>query len=333
MRAREQRRRGGPFARAAAALLCAAAPLAGCSLPTDPGAGLACDRVAAPAGSDAASGTAERPLRTAQALVDSLAPGETGCLREGLYAADDQIVVTTAGTRLTSYPGERATLRGRLWITREAPLTTVEGLDLDGRNRRRQPSPTVNADDVVIRGNDITNHHTTICVSLGTRGTYGRARRTLIEDNEIHDCGTLPPTNFEHGIYVNSANDVVIRGNLIYGNADRGIQLYPDAQGTLITGNLIVDNGVGLIFGGDRRTASSDNVVEGNLISGSKVRHNVESSWEGPVGSGNVLRDNCVFDAVDGVESDGVQLPARGFSLAGNGGPTAAGGPCGDLFR
>ena len=333
MWSREHRRRQGPVAGATAVLLCAAALLAGCSPLTTPGAAIACDRVAAPDGSDAADGSAERPLRTAQALVDALGPGETGCLRAGLYADDEQVIVTTAGTRLASYPGERATLRARLWITRDAPLTTIEGLDLDGRNRRGLPSPTVNADDVVIRDNEITNYNTTICVSLGTRGTFGRARRTLIEGNDIHHCGTLPPTNTEHGIYVNSANDVVIRGNLIHDNADRGIQLYPDAQGTLISGNLIADNGVGVIFGGDRRTASSDNVVEGNLISGSTERHNVESNWEGPVGTGNLLRDNCVFDAVDGVESGGVQVPSRGFSSSGNGGPRAADGPCGDLFR
>ena len=45
-----------------------------------------CDRFAAPAGSDTGTGTLETPFRTAGRLVDSLAPGETGCFRGGLYS-------------------------------------------------------------------------------------------------------------------------------------------------------------------------------------------------------------------------------------------------------
>ena len=51
----------------------------------------------------------------------------------------------------------------------------------------------------------------------------------MIEHNRIHDCGELPATNFDHGVYVAEARDTVIRDNWIYSNADRGVQLYPDA--------------------------------------------------------------------------------------------------------
>ena len=124
---------------------------------------------------------------------------------------------------------------------------------------------------------------------------YGDADGTVIESNRIHDCGRLPPTNRDHGIYVAHASHTMIRDNLIYDNADRGVQLYPDATGTVVTGNVIDGNGEGIIFGGDRTKPPDDNVVEGNLITGSTIRFNVESHWQGPVGSGNAVRGNCLW--------------------------------------
>ena len=281
-------------------------------------ASVTCNRFAAPEGSDGASGTIDQPLRTAQKLASSLQQGETGCLRAGIYKADDQIKLSTPSVTLTSYPGERATLVGRVWVAKDAPNTAIRNLDLDGRNRGNLPSPTINAEDVVLEGNDITNHHTTICVSLGSPDTWGRARRTLIADNVIHDCGRMPATNQDHGIYVNSSDDAVIRGNWIYDNADRGIQLYSDAQRTLIKGNVIDGNGEGVIFSGDSDSASSHNIVENNVITNSRIRDNIDSWWGGRTGTGNIVRNNCIgggpFDDGDG----GIKEGQPGFRATGN---------------
>ena len=278
-----------------------------------------CDKIAAPTGSDASPGTSAQPMRSADALVHALAPGQTGCLRAGNYSSDQQVKLETPNITLTSYPGERATLRTRLWVADAGTGSTVSDLDLDGRNDRGLPSPTINGDNVTLRGNDITNYHTAICVSIGSAVTWGRAQGTLIEDNKIHDCGSLPSNNLQHGIYVNSADDTVIRGNWIYDNADRGIQLYPDAQRSLVTGNVIDGNGEGVIFGGSAETASSDNVVTNNVITNSKIRNNIESSWGGPIGSGNVARNNCIGGGgSDDGHSIGIERPTRGFSVSGN---------------
>jgi parallel beta-helix repeat protein len=268
--------------------------------------GATCDLVAAPGGSDSAPGTLEQPLRTVQHLADSLGPDQTGCLRTGDYSdpSDDEVNLGVPGVTLTSYPGERATIHTRLWVEKTGDRVTISDLDLDGRNPTLLPSPTINADDVVLRGNDITNHHTAICVSLGSPDTWGRAHRTLIEQNRIHDCGVLPAKNMDHGIYVNSSDDAVIRNNLIYDNADRGIQLYQDAQHTTITGNIIDGNGEGVIFGGGDDHASSNNLVAHNVITNSKLRDNIESSYGPHIGTGNVARENCVgggaYDDGDG---------------------------------
>jgi nitrous oxidase accessory protein NosD len=263
-----------------------------------------CDLVASPTGSDSATGTVGAPFRSAQKLASSLSEGQTGCFRAGSYAGNNQIKVSTPGVTLTSYPGERAELVGRLWVAQEAPGVTITGLDLNGRNSTNLPSPTINADDVDLTDNDITNDHTAICVSLGSLDTWGRADRTLIENNRIHDCGGLPASNYDHGIYVAAADDTVIRGNVIVDNADRGIQLYPDAQGTRVVGNIIDGNGSGVIISGAGDNASSGNVIEHNVITNSRIRDNVESYWEGNIGTNNIVRNNCIgggaYDDGDG---------------------------------
>ena len=227
-------------------------------------------------------------------FVAGLRAGETGCLRGGVHEVDGVATIEAPEVVLTGYPGETATLAGRLWIKREADGARVENLVLDGRNPDANPSPTVNADDVVLRGNDISNDHTAICVSVNEYAGEPPSG-VVIENNVIHDCGELPATNHHHGIYVANALGTVVRDNLIYGNADRGVQLYPNADGSSVTGNIIEGNGQGVIFGGGPSSSSDDNLVADNVISNSTIRWNVQSHWQGPVGSGNVARDNCVW--------------------------------------
>ena len=81
-----------------------------------------------------------------------------------------------------------------------------------------------------------------------------------------------------------------MRDNWIYDNADRGIQLYPDADGSTITGNVIDSNGDGIVFGGDGPAVSSGNLVTGNVISNSNLGWNVYSNTPGAPAEGNVVR-------------------------------------------
>jgi parallel beta-helix repeat protein len=142
-----------------------------------------------------------------------------------------------------------------------------------------------------------------------------------IERNRIHDCGELPSTNKQHGVYVSEARDTVIRDNWIYDNADRGIQLYPDADGSTISGNVIDSNGEGIVFAGTGLNVSSDNVVVGNVISNSTLGWNVYSNIPGAPADGNVLRHNCVWaeDALPDFDSDGgVESSSPDFSSKAN---------------
>ena len=250
-----------------------------------------CSKFTSRDGGDDNPGTAARPYATVEQLANSLQPGQTGCIRPGVYEGDVEIGrggTAGAPTRITGLPAGRATVRGRLYVTDGANNVVVQRLALDGRNRANLPSPTVNGDNVVFRDNDVTTRDTTICFLLGS-DEYGRARGTVIERNAIHNCGKLPPTNHHHGIYVEASDGARIVGNWIYDNADRGVQLFPDAQDTYVARNVIDGNGQGVLFSG----RSAGNVVEQNVISNPVLRFNLES-YE-TTGSGNVARRNCLW--------------------------------------
>jgi hypothetical protein len=263
------------------------------SLPGGAQAAVTCDRVAAATGSDLAAGTAAAPFRTVQKMTSVLTRGQTGCVR-GTVGGD--VWIKPSGVTLTSEPGQRGRILGQLVIDPDAHEVTVSELDLNAAGLGR-PSPIVLGDDAQIIGNDITNDRTPIlCMSIGAKGhdSGARADRTLVQGNRIHDCGTSD--NHRHGLYVEHAADTHIVGNFIYGNADRGIQLYPDAQRTLIEGNVIDGNGQGIIFGGAGGVASNDTIVRYNVLSNPTLRASIESWYPAgnPVGQNNVVEQNCI---------------------------------------
>ena len=226
------------------------------------------------------------PGESLQGFVDSLKPGETGCLRAGTYAGG--VDLRTPDITLRSSPGKKVTIRGgQVRISPPAIGATLKNLRLVSD----QFSPLIYASHAVLSGSEVTNHNTSICVLIDRYPGTRAPRKVRIEHNRIHDCGELPPGNHDHGIYVDEARETVIRENLIYDNADRGVQLYPDAQGTRVIRNVIDSNGEGIIFG----DASDGSRVRHNIISNSLERHNVESS--GSTAIDNIVRDNCLWSA------------------------------------
>lgn len=278
-----------------------------------------CDLYAAPTGSDSATGTVTQPFASVQHLADTLTAGQIGCVRSGAYTQN--VTITHAGSpgapiTITSYPGERATLTGRLWVHQGADYVTVSAMNLNGRNANNLPSPDINAAHTTFTANDVTDEHTAICFDLGSDTTYGRATNTLIQRNRIHDCGTLPAANHDHGIYVESSTGAQILENVIYNNADRGIQLYPDAQQTTVEHNIIDSNGEDIIFSGDFGTASSNNTVANNLITNATIRADIESWYPAgnPVGQDNTVHNNCVWGGVTAT----IQTAEIGFTATDN---------------
>jgi parallel beta-helix repeat protein len=278
-----------------------------------------CDAFAAPAGSNGGSGSRSDPYETPEKLVDSLDSGQTGCLRRGTYSFDE-LGISTPRITLAPYRSEPVTLRGSIKVRPSGHHSTIRGMKLDGRGGETPIGPKIYANGVVLRGNEITNAHTSICVQIARYYDDPAPRGVVIQRNRIHDCGELPSTNKDHGIYVSEARGTVIRDNWIYDNADRGIQLYHDADGSKVIGNVIFHNGDGMVINGEGSSVSENNVIRGNIIARSYRGYNVYSGNDGPVGHNNVLRRNCVWA---GAKSDyrghgGVMAPARNYKARRN---------------
>jgi nitrous oxidase accessory protein NosD len=293
---------------AATALAILAVALCACGADATDARRPVCDRLASPG------------QRAVQRLVDSLRPGQVGCLRQGTYRGP--VTIRRSGTpgrpiTLQPRPGARARLVGSLMVTRRSAHVVVRGLYLDGGERPGTPSPIVNGRQILFLENDVTNGHTEICFALGNP-RFGVARDVTIQRNRIHDCGRLPATNLDQGVYVAVGRGTRIVGNWIYENADQGIQLYPDARGSYVAGNVIDGNGEGIIFGGARRVAARDNLVRGNVISNSRIRNNVEWHFDGPVGQRNVLRRNCIGGGARDAGNGGILEPQIGFKALDN---------------
>jgi parallel beta helix pectate lyase-like protein len=313
-------RQGRAFAIAGAITLAVCAATAARAAPH-----ATCTRYASPSGVDSAPGTKAHPLQDVQDLVDRLSAGQTGCLLAGTYVED--VSVRRGGragapVTLRGAPGVTATVRGRFWIANGANYVTVSYLHLDGRNATNLPSPTINADHSTFVYDDVTNNHAGgvndgdgICFALGdANGVWGLATYTVIAHNTIHDCGTS--NNHNHGVYVAAGRYVRITDNWIYNNADRGVQLYPDAQHTLVRNNVIAGNGDGVIISGNWKFASSNNTVIDNVIIDSRNRYNVEYNWSesGPVGTGNVVAQNCLSGGKEG----NILEPQKGYAASQN---------------
>jgi parallel beta-helix repeat protein len=274
--------------------------------------GSSCEGRAAPATAATAvkcTKTTSPHGRSVQRFVDSLRPGQVGCLLPGTYSGD--VSIRRGGTRgkpivLTSATSREARVQGTFWV--DADDVVVKRLRLDGSTTGGAPSPQINGNRVVFRNNDVSNGHTAICFIVGGDfAKFGFAESTVIAGNRIHDCGRLPRTGHDHGIYLEGSRGARVVGNVIYGNADWGIQFYPEADDSYVAHNVIDGNGGGVIIAGesaggeyDQGHSSDHNRVELNVIANSSADQNIAAFWGGPVGVGNVVRRNCVWNGADG---------------------------------
>jgi hypothetical protein len=282
-----------------------------------------CARFAAPSGSDDGPGTRRRPFGSPQRLVDALRPGQTGCLRGGTYTETDDgysMRFPRAGRagariRVRSYPGERAKVVGIVNVPEGSDRITLSDIDVEGDGSMN--TVKVYSAGVRLERNDITNAlRGQSCLILGS-DSDGQAQGTVVRLNRFHDCGSPDNDNKDHAIYAANLVDGRIEDNLFVNATALTLHLYPNTQRTLVAHNVI-DGGPdtvrgGVMFGGDSRFASRDNVVERNIITYTATA-NVYSYWDGPVGSGNILRRNCLWGAGD----EEIDSADGGFTATGN---------------
>jgi hypothetical protein len=258
-----------------------------------------CDRYAAP----------NRSLRR---FVRGLRRGQVGCLRAGRYRYRGVVKLRSPGTTLRPLGRAHVTIDGAIWVRAKGALVT--GLTLTSHDPVYSIPVKIQADDVSLIGNDITAARNTSCVLIGPDRTVSH---TLVARNSIRRCGRSG--KLAHLIYVTHSRGAIIRDNLLVDNLGGwAIHLYPDADGTLIEGNVIDSNEGGVIFAGDGGGDTSDgNVVRENVITHSDPRWNLEGSWSGgPEGRGNVAERNCLYSAGPGGPS-GIGF-LMGFEQSGN---------------
>jgi nitrous oxidase accessory protein NosD len=223
-----------------------------------------------------------------------------GCLLAGRYRHRGVAAMRRAGTTLRPLGRAHVTIDGALWVLSGAKGARIMGLTLTSHDPVYSIPVKIQADDVSLVGNDITAARNISCVLIGS----GRkVSHTLVERNRIRRCGRTG--KLSHLLYVTRSEGAIIRNNLLIGN--RGgwaVHLFPDADGTLIEGNVIDANQGGVIFAGEGGATSDGNVVRENVITNSTPRWNIEGSWSGgPQGQGNLAERNCLYSGGPGSPS------------------------------
>ena len=282
-----------------------------------------CSLWAAPTGADTNPGTKASPFLSLDKLAKSLVPGQTGCVPPGATFGKREAI--TAGGRsgkgritITTAPGgPRALLANGIETTQATRYLTLTNLDLTAANGSAPPNVS---GTVVLRG--YSTALTRSLVGPGTLKEEGRscvvlehARAAVIDGNVLHDCNGASPGQYGAGVLAAISAGARIVDNVVYGNeGGDGIAFSPNAQFSVARRNLIVDNGGGIYFGGDTKTASRGNRVEQNVIARSDkvVVHSAYAASGSPVGSGNVVKGNCIWG------SRAQAASGAGFAMFGN---------------
>jgi parallel beta-helix repeat protein len=255
-----------------------------------------------------------------ETAANGLSPGGVLCLRGGTYSEGDRsIYINASGTytspkKIKAYPGERVEIRSYFRFTSGVRHWVIEGVFVDasysptkitknGHTSTEQAMSfhantniTIDSVELINRRPNLNPDLAGSCVFIG--GTSNSTNIT-IQNSSIHQCGQLPRTNLEHCIYAAKVDRLILSNNWFYDCADRSIQLYPDANGALVVGNLVDSNhqaGIDLDSGAD------NNVVRNNVVD----TPNGKTIYTGGTyrGSGNAVRENCVWDTSPSLTSD-----------------------------
>jgi hypothetical protein len=115
----------------------------------------------------------------------------------------------------------------------------------------------------------------------------------------------------QHGVELVHTIDARIVDDAIYGNADRGIQLWPDADGTVVAHDVLDGNGSNLNLGAyvpdeffTENTLVRDNIVANSVLRSCSICDVPPGDTTQIVGYfppgegtfGNVVENNCIFE-------------------------------------
>ncbi|MCX7698380.1 MAG: right-handed parallel beta-helix repeat-containing protein, partial [Candidatus Goldbacteria bacterium] len=212
-------------------------------------------------GNDSNTGLLGQPWRTLQYAVNRLSAGDTLIVEDGTYTGfymdrikgtATQRITIKARNRLGAIINQPPTGRTRNVEFLSCSYVTFDGFEVTGAPGAGISVRTVEYEytGVNCRDNIIQychSHHNSVGNPAGSHdGIFtGFALNVTIQYNICNNNG-------EHGIYVsNSADNPVVRGNIVYGNYNNGIHMNSDVNSGgdgiinnwLIEDNIIFDNG------------------------------------------------------------------------------------------
>jgi hypothetical protein len=272
------------------------------------------------------SPTASPGSGTAQTLLASLAAGQTGYLRGGTYTTGASYILdftaSITGRTIMAYPGETVVLQGLIVVRAGAHSSRIKNLTIQGTAGASNTIQVLAANNVMIEDNLITN------ANAGRSGILlgdasNEVGTPIIRRNVIYDCGQAANNDQDHGIYAAKVQGGLVTDNLFFGITGYHLHLYPSCQGVTFSHNVMDGGGIQcttpnvacVLFGAEAVTPTSNNIVEYSVITNATA-YNVSSYWGGTPGSGNVVRDCCLYhDGHGGYSNFG---PQTGWSQSSN---------------
>jgi hypothetical protein len=221
-----------------------------------------------PTGSDSNPGSEARPFRTIQKAADSVKPGDTVLVGDGVYAysgpndchgkvvicvsrggsPDKWVVFRSKNKWAAKIDGGNGKAGSGFAVRGGASYVRIQDFEMTGLANVDGSAGGIDLFDGGSHFQVIGNHIHNIgrvCTntSNGQDGVFIEADNVLVEANLIHDVGRLAPgeqgcrpsneywKNHDHGVYHDGGDHVTIRNNVIY-NIKRGwaIQVYPKSR-------------------------------------------------------------------------------------------------------
>ncbi len=219
-------------------------------------------------GNDASSGRQASPFRTIKFALGQLAAGDTLLIRGGTYAEKLESHNGTnfpSGTSwdnpvtIAAFPGEQVTLRGKMSIGLEKPLTQYvifDGISIDAARQDSGISINGGAHHVRFINGEVKNAIGTsgITTSYHNDATPGNTSHQFIHMNVHHnglDSSYYDATHqaqHRHGFYIKTSGNLIEHCE-IHDNAGAGIHHYvrsqdPRANHNIYRNNVIYKNGI-----------------------------------------------------------------------------------------
>jgi hypothetical protein len=226
----------------------------------------------APTGSDANAGTATAPFRTVQKAANVVQPGNVVIVRDGIYTGPTGsgtalVNITRGGTSSAwvTFKAEHrwgaklnaqnnATQYG-IFLKTGANYVRIEGFEIYGTKNSAFLAYN-GAHHVDFVRNHVHNAGRNCSDSnIGQNGAFvgGGVRYVTLERNLFHDIGRFAPgengcslsttnyQNHDHGVYVEQADDVIIRNNIFY-NIKRGFSIQRYSSSGYVASRLWILN-------------------------------------------------------------------------------------------